>query len=131
MDQWDTIARLRAYWERKYGMAQGQRNSSLLVLAQWLNEHGVPMEVALQECLSYEDLSGSDPFTAGEIRAVVNNGYRRTVAGGNPWINKEGRRQPPPPEPHPLVRQPMLTERERKERVALVREHLRRQGQNK
>lgn len=89
------------------------------------------MGVALQECLFYEDLSGSDPFTAGEIRAVVNNGYRRTVAGGNPWINKEGRRQPPPPEPHPLVRQPMLTEREKKERVALVREHLRRQGQNK
>ncbi len=131
MDHRDTIARLRAYWERHHRMVQGQRNGSLLILAQWMNEHGVPMEEALQECLSHEDNSGSDPFTAGEIRAVVNNGYRRTEAGGNPWMNKEGRRQHPPPEPHPLVRQSVLTDRERKERVALVQEFLMREGRKK
>jgi hypothetical protein len=47
-----------------------------------------------------EDRSGSDPFTAAEIRQVVVSAYRRTVAGSQPWITGTRQRKPPP-QAHP------------------------------
>jgi hypothetical protein len=97
----EVVTRLLDYWSRKYGMVQGSRNSNLLILAQWMNEHGVPQADALAACLPMEDRSGSDPFTATEIRQVVGSAYRRTVAGSGPWITGARQRTPPPPQAHP------------------------------
>jgi hypothetical protein len=97
----EVVTRLLDYWSRKYGMVQGSRNGNLLILAQWMNEHGVPQADALAACLPMEDRSGSDPFTAAEIRQVVVSAYRRTVAGSKPWITGTRQRTPPPPQAHP------------------------------
>jgi hypothetical protein len=97
----EVVTRLLDYWSRKYGMVQGSRNGNLLILAQWMNEHGVPLADALAACLPMEDRSGSDPFTAAEIRQVVVSAYRRTVAGSKPWITGTRQRTPPPPQAHP------------------------------
>lgn len=96
----EIVTRLLDYWSRKYGMVQGSRNGNLLILAQWMNEHGVPQADALAACLPMEDRSGSDPFTAAEIRQVVVSAYRRTVAGSKPWITGT-RQRTPPPQAHP------------------------------
>jgi hypothetical protein len=117
----DIVERLLAYWRRQYGMVQGSRNSNLLILAQWMNEHGVPLNDALAVCLPMQDPSGSDPFTADEIQRTVQHGYRRTVAGSNPWITSKAPQ--PPPQAHPYRMQAgfTLSPSERAAMVAMFR----------
>lgn len=117
----DTVERLLAYWQRRYGMVQGQRNANVLILAQWMNEHGVPLHDALSACLPMQDPSGSAPFTADEIRRAVQSGYRRTVAGSNPWITSKAPQ--PPPQAHPYRMQTgfTLSPSERAAMVAMFR----------
>jgi hypothetical protein len=100
MTQAEIIDRLMNYWQRRFGgMVKGQRNTNLLKLAHLLNEHGIPMNDALSACLPMQDNTGTDPFTASEIRSTIASAYRKSVAGSNPWMSSTDYRPPPPPPP--------------------------------
>jgi hypothetical protein len=103
MQPTDTLPRLLNYWRKRYGMTPGGRNTNLLILAQWMNEHGVPIAEALAVCLPMQQ----EGFPAAEVRQVVESAYKRTAAGSNAWMNSS--RTAPAPPPTPLRANPGFT----------------------
>jgi hypothetical protein len=76
---------LLRWWQRRFPMAQGQRNANLYKLAAALNNYGIPYTDALRVCLRYADPTGPDPFTDREITRTVESAYRSTEHAVKQW----------------------------------------------
>ncbi len=76
---------LLRWWQRRFPMAQGQRNANLYKLAAALNNYGIPYTDALRVCLRYADPTGPDPFTDREITRTVESAYRSTEHAVEQW----------------------------------------------
>ena len=73
----EIVRRLLVWWERDFGMALGQKNNNLFVLAAALNDFGVSESDARSVLLSYDE--------GGKEREIVNilrSAYKNTAAHG-------------------------------------------------
>jgi len=78
-DSNEIIRRLSLWWNKSYGMIQGQRNNNLFILASALNDFGVSKDEALSTLHSY-DSSGD---MSSEIPVIVNSAYKNVSAHGS------------------------------------------------
>lgn len=103
MEHREAIEGLLKWWHRRFGIVRGARNANLYKLAAAFNTYGIPKEDALAVCAHFEDLSGSDPFTAHEIRNTVESAYRRTKHGTKSWTPRRSTSASLPPIPQDRV----------------------------
>lgn len=78
-DSNEIVRRLSLWWNKSYGMIQGQRNNNLFILASALNDFGVSKDDALSTLNSY-DSSGD---MSSEIPLIVSSAYKNTSAHGS------------------------------------------------
>lgn len=76
-DQSEVVRRLIIWWERKFGMVQGQKNNNLLILGKTLNEFGIPEQEAKTIMLSYDE-GGKER----EIMNILRSAYKDTSIHG-------------------------------------------------
>jgi len=69
----EIIRRLKLWWERQYGIVEGERNNNVYVLAAAFNDFGINQSTALEQCLQYEH----EGFDAKEIITTVNSAYSK------------------------------------------------------
>ena len=69
----EIIRRLKLWWERQYGIVEGERNNNVYVLAAAFNDFGINQSTALDQCLQYEH----EGFNAKEIITTVNSAYSK------------------------------------------------------
>ena len=69
----EIIRRLKLWWERQYGIVEGERNNNVYVLAAAFNDFGINQSTALEQCLQYEH----EGFNAKEIITTVNSAYSK------------------------------------------------------
>lgn len=69
------IKGLESWWNSKYGMKEGQKNSNLYILASTFNSFGIDKFEALQELFKYDE-GGKEE----EITNLCNSAYNRTEA---------------------------------------------------
>jgi hypothetical protein len=74
----EIVRRLLIWWERDYGMVQGQKNNNLFILASALNDFGIPESEAQTVLLSYDE-GGKDK----EILNIVRSSYKNTAVHGS------------------------------------------------
>jgi hypothetical protein len=101
MEHTEAIEGLLKWWHRRFGLVRGARNANVYKLAAAFNAYGVPKEHALAVCAGFVDLSGPDPFTAGEIQQAVESAYKRTPHGTKCWTPRTTSTTAPPPVPVP------------------------------
>lgn len=77
-DSNEIVRRLSLWWNKSYGMIQGQRNNNLFILASALNDFGVAKEEALAVLNSY-DSSGD---MSSEIPVIVSSAYKNVSVHG-------------------------------------------------
>jgi hypothetical protein len=70
------LERLQKWFDTKYNMAQGERNSNLFKFAMALNDFGISKDTAERVCSQYL----SKDFNQREIDDVVNSAYKRGVS---------------------------------------------------
>jgi hypothetical protein len=99
MEHRETIEGLLKWSQRRHPIVRGQRNANLYKLAAAFNEYGVPKADALAVCAGFQDLSGPDPFTAGEIAQAVESAYKRTPHGTKRWTPRSTYTEAPGPVP--------------------------------
>lgn len=104
MEHREAIEGLLKWWHRRFGIVRGARNANVFILAARFNAYGVPKEDALAVCAGFVDLSGPDPFTAGEIQQAVESAYKRTPHGTKCWTPRKTSAQAPVPPPPPVDR---------------------------
>ena len=71
-DSNEIIRRLSLWWDKKYGMVQGQKNNNLFILASALNEFGVNQDEAFTALNSYDSTGDK----SSEIMAIVRSAYK-------------------------------------------------------
>lgn len=76
------ITNLLTWFNRKYPMAAGQRNSNLFKLAASLNDFGINKTEALNVCLQFE----CKDFERKEIDQLLNSAYRKKEAFGTKFF---------------------------------------------
>jgi len=69
-DECEIIRRLCSWWERRYGMVEGQKNNNLYILSASLSDFGFSITDAEEVCLRYDE-GGKEE----EIRAIVRSAY--------------------------------------------------------
>ena len=69
----EIIRRLKLWWERQYGIVEGERNNNIYVLAAAFNDFGIDDTTALEECLKYEH----EGFSGSEIMTTVKSAYSK------------------------------------------------------
>lgn len=70
----EIIRRLLAWWEKNYGIVEGERNNNVFVLAGRFNKFGIGQMRAVEECLKF----AHDGFDSSEIVQIVASAYRNT-----------------------------------------------------
>jgi hypothetical protein len=70
----EIIRRLKIWWDREYGIVEGERNNNVYVLAASLNKFGISKERATEECLYFQH----DGFDHKEIMTIVNSAYSKS-----------------------------------------------------
>lgn len=73
----EVIRRLLIWWNREFGMVQGQKNNNLFVLASALNEFGISENDARDVLLSYDE-GGKEK----EILNILRSAYKNAAAHG-------------------------------------------------
>jgi len=68
----EVVRRLLIWWNREFGMVQGQKNNNLFVLASALNEFGIPEGEARDVLLSYDE-GGKDKEIINILRSAYKN----------------------------------------------------------
>jgi hypothetical protein len=125
MEHREAIEGLLKWWHRRFGLVRGARNANVYKLAAAFNAYGVPKEDALTVCAGFQDLSGTDPFTAGEIARAVESAYKRTQHGTKTWTPRSTCTEspqpvPPPHQPHPEDRVQAFVRRHHLEHLVQV-----------
>jgi hypothetical protein len=69
----EIIRRLKVWWERSYGIVEGERNNNVYILASSFNDFGIDKEIALEECLFYQH----EGFDHREIMTTVTSAYSK------------------------------------------------------
>ena len=70
----EIMRRLIVWWERSYGIVEGERNNNVFILAGRFNKFGIDKMTAIDHCLRYSH----DGFDANEILNIVNSAYKAT-----------------------------------------------------
>ncbi len=68
----EILRRISAWWEKSYGIVEGERNHNVFVLASAMNRFGISHSVATEECLAFQH----DGFDHREIIKIVNSAYK-------------------------------------------------------
>lgn len=74
----EIVRRLLVWWERDFGMVQGQKNNNLFILASALNEFGIPEADAKEVLLNYDE-GGKEK----EIINILRSAYKNAAAHGS------------------------------------------------
>jgi hypothetical protein len=69
---------LMKWWNKKYGMVDGQRNNNMFILASAFNEYGISK--SLSEYIMSQFVSSSHPMS--EINTIINSAYKKSEAFG-------------------------------------------------
>jgi hypothetical protein len=69
----EIIRRVLLWWEKKYGIVEGERNNNIYVLAAAFNRFGVSKHAAETECLRFQH----EGFDRSEITTTVNSAYKK------------------------------------------------------
>lgn len=69
----EIIRRLKLWWERQYGIVEGERNNNVYVLAAAFNDFGIAQDIAASECMQFEH----EGFSGKEILTTVNSAYSK------------------------------------------------------
>ena len=69
----EIIRRLKLWWERQYGIVEGERNNNVYVLAAAFNDFGIAQDIATSECMQFEH----EGFSGKEILTTVNRAYSK------------------------------------------------------
>jgi len=69
----EIIRRLRLWWERNYGIVEGERNNNIYILASSFNDFGINETRAIEECFQYEH----EGFSGSEIMTTVRSAYSK------------------------------------------------------
>lgn len=81
-DQQEIVGRLRRWWEVKYPMVNGNRNSNMFILAAALNDFGVNKDVTGFVMYEYE----TSGFDKKEIDAIIESAYKNTINHGTKFF---------------------------------------------
>tara|TARA_Y100001938_G_C8090796_1_gene434918 strand:- start:1057 stop:3447 length:2391 start_codon:yes stop_codon:yes gene_type:complete len=81
-DENDIVKKLITWWEKKYGIVEGQRNNNMFILAAALNEFGVSKSLCNYILPQYAHKG----FTEAEIRNVIDSAYRNTAVFGTKFF---------------------------------------------
>lgn len=79
------IERIMKWWEKKEPFVKGNRNGSIVVLADAFNRFGIKEDVCLHICLKYE----LEDFKREEITKIVENAYSKTERHNTSFFNDE------------------------------------------
>jgi len=71
------IEKLLVWWEKKYGMTMGKKNTNLYILASAFYDFGISKNDALHECLKFNS-GGKDK----EIESIVKSSYNKNTPAG-------------------------------------------------
>jgi VirE-like protein/primase-like protein len=74
LDHKQTADNLIKWWNRRYGLFNGQRNANLFRLCAAFNDYGIPKDFAYQLVSEFQQ----EDFNIDEIEKVLNNGYKKT-----------------------------------------------------
>ena len=90
-DEGEIISRLQVWFDKKYGLIQGQRNDNLFKFAAAMSDFGVSLETAQ----NYLNQFATRDFTIKEIGITVRSAYKRNPQkfGSLVFENVEKRRK--------------------------------------
>ena len=88
-DEGVIIERLMKWWNRKYGLVDGERNHNVFILASAFNEFGIMKHTAE---IFMSSMAQSD-FPMSEIRTTINSAYSNTSAFGTKFYEDEAQLQ--------------------------------------
>jgi hypothetical protein len=78
----EIITRLLKWWEKKFQMVEGKRNTNLFVLVNAFNEYGISKQDAENICYKYE----TKDFTEREIDGIIESAYKKTELHGTKFF---------------------------------------------
>lgn len=70
----EIIRRILLWWDKKYGIVEGERNHNVYVLAASFNRFGISKRMAENECIRFEH----EGFDRAEIVRTVNSAYTKS-----------------------------------------------------
>ncbi len=71
-NQDEIVRRLKAWWEKKYGMIDGERNNNVYILASAFNDFGINKDLASYVLSGYSQ----EDFSDSEIKITLDSAYR-------------------------------------------------------
>ncbi|HXP53162.1 MAG TPA: BT4734/BF3469 family protein [Bacteroidia bacterium] len=78
LDEQETVRRLMKWFDRKYGMNNGNRNNNLFKLCAAFNDYGVDIDYALSIVSAFQ----MEDFRLGEIETTLRSAYKKTGKHG-------------------------------------------------
>ena len=84
-DENKIVERLMAWWTRKYGIVDGERNNNVYILAAAFNDFGVSKSLAEYVMSGF----ASRDFTRNEIQTTINSAYQKTENFGSKYYEDE------------------------------------------
>ena len=78
----EIVRRVLLWWEKKYGIVEGERNNNIYVLAAAFNRFGILKDTAMHECFKFQH----DGFPSSEILSTVNSAYNKTEEHGTEFF---------------------------------------------
>jgi hypothetical protein len=84
-DENKIVERLMAWWTRKYGIVDGERNNNVYILAAALNDFGVSKSLAEYVMSGF----ASRDFNRNEIQTTINSAYQKTENFGSKYYEDE------------------------------------------
>ncbi|QDP61928.1 MAG: putative virulence protein [Prokaryotic dsDNA virus sp.] len=84
-DENKVIERLMAWWKKKYGFIEGERNNNLYVLAAAFNDFGINKSLAEYIMSDFQ----SKDFSLSEIKTTIDSAYRHAHKFGTKYYEDE------------------------------------------
>ncbi len=84
-DENKIVERLMAWWTRKYGIVDGERNNNVYILAAAFNDFGVAKSLAEYVMSGF----ASRDFNRNEIQTTINSAYQKTENFGSKYYEDE------------------------------------------
>lgn len=76
---------LMTWWNRKYGLVDGERNNNVYILAAAFNDYGISKSLSEYIMSQFE----SKTFTSQEIKTTINSAYSQTQNFGSKYYEDE------------------------------------------
>lgn len=83
------LSNLIAWWEKKFGMQNGQRSNNLYKLASACNDFGIPITECELALLQYEQ----QDFTQNEIKSIIKSAYKNQSNFGTKFFEDKPLRE--------------------------------------